>query len=71
MFRLVPVNSEVATNLAVYGTPWGGGARRTRKQEGRRREQEMPRSAIVSSEKLPWFGAVEEEEVFDKNYEDM
>ena len=38
-FKLVLLDADVASNLALFGTPWGGGgaARKTRKLEERGR----------------------------------
>ena len=55
MIKLVPVNSQLAGNLAAFGTPWGGGSRRTRRFEEKRREVMMPRMDILRKAHMPWF----------------
>ena len=53
---MVPLDSEVASNLALYGTPWGGGARRSRGLEERRmREGETRITNLEDKFTMPWF----------------
>ena len=63
MFKLVPVETELAANLAIFGTPWGGEARRTRILKGKRKEKDMTRLGNVGREMMPWFDTVEEKDM--------
>ena len=62
-FKIIPINSNVASNLAAFGTPWGrkaGRARRTMRLGERRVEEDLPKFSFLGSENIPWFGAQEE-----------
>ena len=54
-FKTVLLDADVAANLAVFGTPWGRAARRTRRLEERGKKKEQPGYGIVGGEMIPWF----------------
>ena len=62
---MVLLDPKVASNLALFGTPWGGGerARQDRRLGERRMVGEIPRFSFLGSEEIPWFGRQEEEEI--------
>ena len=55
---MVPLGSDVASNLALFGTPWGGGARGARGVEERRMgDGETRINNLEDKYTIPWFTA--------------
>ena len=71
-FKLVLLDSDVAANLALFGTPWGGGgaARRTRRLEERGKKKEQPGYGIVGGEMIPWFEGDHHRDIVIQNYDE-
>ena len=60
---MVPLDAELAANLAAFGTPWVGGSRRTRRLEERGREMEGSGYGILGRETIPWFEGDHDQEI--------
>ena len=66
---MVPLDAELAANLAAFGTPWRGGARRTRRLEETGREMKASGYSILGGETIPWFEVDHDREIVIQNYE--
>ena len=67
---MVPLDAELAANLAAFGTPWRGGARRTRRLEERGREMEASGYGILGGETIPWFEGDHHRDIVIQNYDE-
>ena len=61
-FKMVPLASDDASNLALFGTPWGQQGRRTRGLRQRRILTGVPWLSYLAGKHMPWFTAKDDEE---------
>ena len=65
---MVPLDSKIGSNLALFGTPWGGKTRGTRRLGEKKMRQEIPRFSFMGDKyyNMPWFARDEEEKALHK-----
>ena len=69
-FKMVLLDADVAANLVAFGTPWGGGARRTMGLEERGKEKAEPGYGLLGGEMIPWFEG-DHDQIVGRNYHEI